>query len=175
MDGHVPGGSEQIGQGLLRLGLLRQERPKLHRKVGFDVAQRDAHRVDHALVGPRVSDELAQASLNADALVFFDASGIQAVFPGTDMPRPEGSNIVFAPHFYDQGALFGGDVNENVRDPLAVWRDQGQQWDLPVLIGELGITAEHHQVREHALRMYEALDELGLHATWWEYSDAAEL
>ncbi|MBW2526675.1 MAG: cellulase family glycosylhydrolase [Deltaproteobacteria bacterium] len=112
---------------------------------------------------------------DADALVFFDASGIQAVFPGTDMPRPEGSNIVFAPHFYDQGALFGGDVNENVRDPLAVWRDQGVDWDVPVLIGEFGVTAEHHQVREHALRMYEALDELGLHATWWEYSEAVEL
>lgn len=131
---------------------------------------------EQTVLSPFYSEFIARMQgLDPDALVFFDSSGLSSVFPGTDMPRPDGSNIVFAPHFYDQGALFGGPINEDMLSPLTVWHDQGVAWDLPVLLGEFGVTAGHEQERDHARRMYEALDELGMHGTWWEYSDAAEL
>ncbi|MBI4703194.1 MAG: cellulase family glycosylhydrolase [Deltaproteobacteria bacterium] len=107
--------------------------------------------------------------------VFFVVTGMQAVSPGTDLTRPEGENIVFAPHFYDGAALMGfGSVSEDVLTPLSVWSEQGDEWDVPVLVGEFGIPGEHPQAAEHARRHYEAFEQLGLHGTWWEYSDSAE-
>lgn len=109
-----------------------------------------------------------------DALIFFDVSGMQAVSPATALPRPEGDNLVFAPHFYDSGALIGGMVSEDLLTPLSVWKDQADAWDVPVLLGEYGIKATHQAATEHARRHYEALNKLGMHGTWWEYSDSAE-
>jgi hypothetical protein len=49
------------------------------------------------------------------------------------------------------------------------------EWDLPVLIGEFGIRADHDEVESHARVHYDAFDDLGLHGTWWEYSDSVDL
>ncbi|MBN4059150.1 cellulase family glycosylhydrolase [Endomicrobium sp. AH-315-J14] len=131
---------------------------------------------EETVLSPFYSEMIARMQeRDADALVFFDASGLAATQPGTDMTRPEGDNIVFAPHFYDPGALFGWGVNEDVMTPLSIWAEVGKEWDLPVLLGEFGIVADHEDAEAHAGRQFDALDALGMHGTWWEYSASDEL
>jgi endoglycosylceramidase len=110
-----------------------------------------------------------------DALVFFDATGLQSAIAHVSLPKPEGDNLVFAPHFYDFGALFGGELNTDIAAGLGDWAAQGEEWDLPVMIGEFGIRADHDEVESHARVHYDAFDDLGLHGTWWEYSDSVDL
>ena len=150
--------------------------------IGFEIINEpspgNAERVswEQQVLEPFYTELIARIqALDPDALVLFDVSGAQALYPDTAMPRPDGTNIVFAPHFYAQGALFGNELDEDVLTPLTVWRDQGEAWDLPVLVGEFGIKADHPRALEHARGLYEALEQLGLHGTWWEYSDSTEL
>ncbi len=42
------------------------------------------------------------------SLVFFDASGMDAIGATTSMGKSDGECLVFAPHWYDPAALFGG-------------------------------------------------------------------
>ena len=110
-----------------------------------------------------------------DALVFFDAGGAAAISLATEMTRPDGDNIVFAPHYYQPGALFDGAIVENVPEQLTRWDQQGAEWDVPVLLGEFGIVATHIDAGIYVRWHYDAFDALQLHATVWEYSESAEL
>ena len=74
-----------------------------------------------------------------DALVFFDSTGLQSAIAHVSLPQPEGDNLVFAPHFYDFGALFGGELSTDIAVGLGDWAAQGEEWNMPVLIGEFGI------------------------------------
>jgi endoglycosylceramidase len=109
------------------------------------------------------------------ALVFVDTRGIDGVLGNTSLERPDGDNLVLAPHSYDPGALFGWDVDPDVTTRLRPWAELGDAWDVPVLIGEMGITADHVDAAPHLRRHLDAMDELGLHGTWWEYSQSDEL
>jgi endoglycosylceramidase len=114
-------------------------------------------------------------ALDPDALVFVDSSGTDGVQASTALPRPAGEGIVFAPHYYAPAALFGGPVElADVEGALGRWAAVGQAWDAPVFLGEFGIRADHDDGEEFADRHYDALDALGMHASWWEYSDAEE-
>lgn len=115
------------------------------------------------------------AGLDPGALVFVDTTGLDGVLGDTSLERPDGDAIVLAPHAYDPGALFGFDVDPEVERRLAPWAELGAAWGVPVLIGEMGIDVEHPDAAAHLRRHLDALDALGLHGTWWEYSVAAEL
>jgi endoglycosylceramidase len=117
---------------------------------------------------------LLQAA-DPDALVFVDVSGVAGAGANSELPRPDGSGIVFAPHYYDPGSLFGGALNRDVTGALQRWADVGIAWETPVFLGEMGIAVEHPQAVAHLQRHLEALDNLDMHGTWWEYSVAAEL
>jgi len=115
------------------------------------------------------------AERDPGAMMFVDTRGIDGVLGTTALQRPAGDHVVLAPHSYDPGALFGWDVDPEVTRRLEPWADLGAAWDVPVLIGEMGITADHADGPIHLRRHLDAMDELGLHGTWWEYSQAAEL
>lgn len=109
------------------------------------------------------------------ALVFFDATGTDAIGASTYLDKPEGERLVFAPHWYDYAALFGGTPSpSNATNALAKWADKGREWNLPVLVGESGATRETDAVGEFVTAMYDAMDENALHFTYWEYSDSKE-
>lgn len=115
------------------------------------------------------------AALDPGAMVFVDTTGVDGVTGTTALERPDGDAIVFAPHSYDPGALFGFDVDPEVEARLAPWAEVGAAWDVPVLVGEMGIDVGHADATAHLRRHLDALDALGLHGTWWEYSVSDEL
>ncbi len=109
------------------------------------------------------------------ALVFVDTTGFEAVIGQTSLRRPSGDGIVLAPHSYDAGALLGGDPDPDVHARLAKWAALGATWDAPVLIGEMGMPVDNPHAAMHGRRHMDALDQLGIGATWWEYSVSSEL
>ena len=109
-------------------------------------------------------------------LIFFDATGLDAISAETSLTRPQGDRLVFAPHFYDPTTFLGdGELQVDVAASLQVWSDLGRDWDLPVLLGEFGIEHDHPQAESHTRAHYEVFDDLAMHATWWEYSVSDEL
>ncbi|MDP6935042.1 MAG: cellulase family glycosylhydrolase, partial [Myxococcota bacterium] len=131
---------------------------------------------EEGVLGPFYSEMIAVIQgQDPDALVLFDATGAQSSTLTTGQLRPEGDNIIFAPHFYDPGALFGFDLVLDVHESLSAWKTVGNEWDIPVLLGEFGIDAEHNEVETYARETFTALDSLQMHGTWWEYSESSEM
>lgn len=107
-----------------------------------------------------------------DGLVFFDATGLDALDGQPDLDRPEGPGFVFAPHWYAPG-VFSGEPDlaaVDVASALGGLADLGESWELPVLLGEFGVQADVDGAVDHLRRHYDAFDARGLHATLWEYS-----
>jgi endoglycosylceramidase len=110
-----------------------------------------------------------------DALVFFDATGTDAIGSATAMDEPEGEGLVFAPHWYDPAALFGGvPAPSNAAAGITKWAELGTAWDRPVLVGESGAPRTLENASEFVTALEDAMDETGVHFTYWEYSDAKE-
>lgn len=111
-----------------------------------------------------------------DSLLFFDASGIEATSAETVLSKPDLDDLVFAPHYYDAAVFLGGTVDpDGVDAAIGRWADQGAAWDLPVLLGEIGVKADSSSADAYARALFAALDARNLGETWWEYSDAADL
>lgn len=114
--------------------------------------------------------------LAPSTLIFFDAPGVDAVFAQTNLQRPAGEGLVFAPHYYQAGALTGAGGNPDlVLAKLKVWANYGRKWDVPVFLGEFGepsgIATAEPFLRAH----YDAMDATGVHGTAWEYSTSTEI
>ena len=109
------------------------------------------------------------------ALVFFDATGTDGIGAATYLDKPEGEGLVFAPHWYDSIALFGGTPSpSNATTYLSKWADKGREWNMPVLLGESGVPRDLETAGEFVTAMYDAVDDNALHFTYWEYSDSKE-
>jgi endoglycosylceramidase len=109
------------------------------------------------------------------ALVFFDASGTDAIGATTNLGKPIGDRLVFAPHWYDPAALFGGTPSPaNAHTGMAKWASKGREWNVPVLIGESGVRRRIETGGEFVAGLLDAVEENHLHFTYWEYSDAKE-
>jgi endoglycosylceramidase len=115
------------------------------------------------------------ATADPGALVFLDTTALDGVRGGTSLEKPPGDNLVLAPHSYDPLALFGDVVSPEVELRLSPWAELGASWDMPVLIGEMGIRAAHPDAAVHLRRHLDAMEALGLHGTWWEYSQSADI
>jgi endoglycosylceramidase len=110
-----------------------------------------------------------------DALVFFDSGPLDAIDQDPPFDLPAGDGLVFAPHYYDPTAFLGGSPDpESVRDALAAWAEVGADWDVPVLVGEVGVDPDSEAPGAFAEAVWDSVAALGLGATWWEYSVAAE-
>ena len=118
----------------------------------------------------RMADVIHEVAPNA--LIFFDATGLDAVDQETDMRRPEGAQMVFAPHFYDPTAFMGIGTPETfiADEGLGRWAALGAEWDLPVFVGEFGMKPAEPYVVEYLDSVYDALDTHLLHGAVWEVS-----
>ncbi len=111
-----------------------------------------------------------------DALVFIDATGTDAVSLSTSLQKPDGDNLVFAPHYYQYGALTGAPPNTaSVRLDLQRWANKGKQWDVPVLVGEFGVSNLAPGGADYLAAHFDTFDALAIHGTAWEYSVTSEL
>lgn len=109
------------------------------------------------------------------ALVFFDASGLDAIGATTSLEKPVGDRLVFAPHWYDPAALFGGTPSPaNAQTGLEKWAEKGREWNVPVLLGESGVRRRIETGPEFVAGLIDAVDQTRLHFTYWEYSDSKE-
>jgi endoglycosylceramidase len=101
-----------------------------------------------------------------NTLVFVDDTGTAGGLVQTTMMRPAG-NFVFAPHFYP--ALNPKNTDEVVTW-MQVWSDLGAKWNVPVWIGEFGLSHSSPYALSYMTATFAALDTLGLGGTEWEYS-----
>ena len=109
-------------------------------------------------------------------LVLFDATGPDAGIVHTSVGRPDGDGLVFAPHYYQLGALGGTSGNaDKVRLDLQGWQSYANQWKVPVLLGEFGIENAAAHTAAYLTAHFDALDALGMSGTQWEYSVSKEV
>ena len=122
----------------------------------------------------RMVDVVRQAA--PAALVFVDATGLDGVNAETALERPARDGIVFAPHYYDGLALAGVAAGDEARarEMLAKWAAVGEAWRVPVLVGEFGAPRTIPNAAAFMRAHWEALEQLGLHGTEWEYSVTGE-
>ena len=107
-----------------------------------------------------------------DHLVLVDPTGVDGVLLETTMTLPTGRGIVFAPHYYNGQVALNGEVPESVDvlGALAKWKAVGDDWNVPVFLGEFGITHEASGAARFMRLHWEAIEALGIHGTQWEYS-----
>jgi endoglycosylceramidase len=109
-------------------------------------------------------------------LVFFDATGADGASVMTSLNRPAGQGIVFAPHYYQDGALSGaGGEPSEVRLALQRWANLGRMWTVPVFLGEFGISNTAPGTAAYMTAHFDALDAIGMSGTQWEYSVSKDL
>jgi len=109
-------------------------------------------------------------------LVFVDTTGLEGTLGSTGLPDLHADGVVLAPHSYDARAAFGGPPSPDVEARLQPWADLGAQWNVPVVMGEIGIPIDNAFAAVHLQRNLVALDALPLSgAAWWEYSVSAAL
>lgn len=105
-------------------------------------------------------------ALAPKALVFVDAPGVDAVGATTAMMRPTGDGIVFAPHYYPIS-----NANPDIVLPgIQLWANVGTAWNVPVFLGEFGVSHDNDGALDYMTAHFAALDALGMSGTEWEYS-----
>ena len=110
------------------------------------------------------------------SLVFLDAAGVDSVLVATQIARPQGEGIVFAPHYYQPAALNGSTPDPGtVHSAVQRWANVGTKWKVPVLLGEFGATNSTPGATGYLAAHFDALDALGMSGTEWEYSVSPEL
>jgi endoglycosylceramidase len=99
------------------------------------------------------------------SLIFVDPTGLDGTLVSTQLARPAGDGIVFAPHFYplthDAGTVAAG---------LATWAGVGAAWNVPVFVGEFGLNDTSAAAEPYIASVFGAFDALGLSGAEWEYS-----
>jgi endoglycosylceramidase len=131
---------------------------------------------EQSTLAPFYASMAAELRAIGPQLVFVDTTGVEGVLGSTGLPDPHADGVVLAPHSYDPRAAFGGQPSPDVQARLMPWAALGAQWNVPVVIGEMGIPVDNPFAAVHLRRNLEALDALPLAgAAWWEYSVSAEL
>ena len=106
------------------------------------------------------------------ALVFFDGTNLDGVSVTTSLEKPDGQNLVFAPHFYplEMGA------ESDVQARLATWAGYATTWNLPVWVGEFGASNTQASTLGYMQSVFQSFDALDLvGGTEWEYSVSVDL
>lgn len=110
-------------------------------------------------------------------LLLFDNTGVEAVgFSETLHLRPEGDNLMYAPHIYDPGLIsgepyLGNQPEVHLASIAAFSRAEG----MAALIGEFGYGFGAEGGEMWLTRLLVALDSERVSATLWEYSQSEEL
>jgi endoglycosylceramidase len=116
--------------------------------------------------------------LRADAprsLVFFDVPGDAFLGSLPEVTPPPGGGTVFAPHWYEPLAFLGLAPDlAGVEPSLQRWKDLSNTWAVPMLLGESGVRRDKDFTGPLARSLFDAVDKLGVHFTYWEYSASAQ-
>jgi endoglycosylceramidase len=106
------------------------------------------------------------------APVFFDTSGTDATDQTFFIERPDGGNMVWAPHYYDPRVFLGIPITESfsAMRPVTFLEEQGERWQVPVFLGEFGAKYANPNTPLYLRKTYDALDAFSMHSTAWEYS-----
>jgi endoglycosylceramidase len=106
------------------------------------------------------------------APVFFDTSGTDATDQTFFIERPDGGNMVWAPHYYDPRVFLGIPITESfsAMRPVTFLEEQGERWQVPVFLGEFGAKYANPNTPLYLSKTYDALDAFSMHSTAWEYS-----
>ncbi len=104
------------------------------------------------------------------SLVFVDPTGLDGAILVTQLGRPAGDGVVFAPHFYPLSK-----APDAVPAGLATWAGIGASWDAPVFVGEFGVNDPSEASVPYITAVFDAFDTLGLSGAQWEYSVSADV
>jgi endoglycosylceramidase len=118
-----------------------------------------------------------RAHAGDDLLILYDNTGLEALaFGPTTHLRPDGDNLMYAPHLYDSGLInsmpWSGAAPE---PPLADIAMYARANGLAVLLGEFGYGGDATGGPEWLTRTYDALDVHRISSTQWELSQSEEL
>lgn len=147
--------------------------------IGFEVLNEPGHALngigewEAQVLTPFYAHVAAKIHAQAPkALVFLDTSPFDALTGTTQVGKPEGDYLVFAPHWYDPSVYAPGtDVDPDApKAAMAQWAAARDQWQAPVILGESGYRAGTKNAAPGARALLDALDEQHMHFTWWEYS-----
>jgi endoglycosylceramidase len=105
------------------------------------------------------------------SLVFVDPSGFDGPGGMIFLKKPTGDGIVFAPHYYP---LSGSGHPDAVIGGLTAWATYGMQWNVPTFVGEFGASHDDTAGPAFMTAHFDALDQLGMSGTEWEYSVSAD-
>ncbi len=108
-------------------------------------------------------------ALAPDRLVFFEGPGSDGITATTNLSRPDGDGLVFAPHYYQLAVNLG-----TIASDLGHWAARGRGWKVPVVVGEFGVDADDPQAVAALQAHWDALEALGLGGAEWEYSVSTE-
>jgi endoglycosylceramidase len=123
------------------------------------------------------SDETTRLRAAAPgSFVFFEPVNLGSGTTSTTLGLPSGDGLVFAPHYYQATTLAPhGDGNpDDVMAAFQRWQTYATQWNVPLLVGEFGVSHLSDSAAEYMGAHYAAMDALGVSGTEWEYSVAAE-
>jgi endoglycosylceramidase len=115
------------------------------------------------------------AAVNSQApnlLVMFEPQGIDSTSTTTNLTKPTGNNLVFAPHYYQSTPEVGqgpGSI-QAIGIGLSDWAAIGAMWNMPIFLGEMGASHGLNSAAQFMSAHYDALDKLQMGATEWEYS-----
>jgi endoglycosylceramidase len=128
--------------------------------------------------GPlRAFFEKTGAALREEApgrLLFFDPSGTSPQVGGAISSPPTGTDWVFAPHYYEPLTfILGADDSMDWREMptlVAPIAEFAQKWNVPVFLGEFGISNTYMHSPDYLSVSWDALDANQLSGTCWHLS-----
>jgi len=114
--------------------------------------------------------------LAPDTLLLVDVPALDMLDGDTSLQPPPGEDLVLVVHHYDPTILFA-DVapGDGPEQALQGWADLAEGWGWPLLLGGAGVDPSAGDATAAARAYLEVVDARGMHATWWDYSQAAEL
>jgi endoglycosylceramidase len=127
-------------------------------------------------VGPLYRDAAAAVrAVDPDALLLIEPSAAAVSLGGGQkrLPRLEGANVVYSPHYYDFGLNLWGSwagsrwlMHEAVRKMEA----RAAAWNVPLLVGEVGAPARGWRAGEHMAALWQELDRVLASGAQWVYA-----
>jgi endoglycosylceramidase len=119
-------------------------------------------------------------SANPRYLVFADICPLENTgLWNSKRARPEISNLVFAPHYYNLGTfgISSGPERQRaaMRQGLEKHQAQSRSWDVPMLVTEYGISPLFKTAPSYITTLYSLFDEFQLSGTFWEASMSATI
>jgi endoglycosylceramidase len=127
-------------------------------------------------VGPLYRDAAAAVrAADPEALVLVEPSAAAVSLGGGQkrLPRLDGSNVIYSPHYYDFGLNLWGSWGGSrwlMNRAVSKMAARAAAWDVPLLVGELGAPARGWRAGEHMAALWDELDAVQASGLQWVYA-----